>query len=106
MNPLDLQRLAVRIETLQRVPTHDWNPGDDLDLQRSLPGGRGRLVLPQPSELRKLALGPVEDHPSVADLRTWQQLLLRLESLVHDNRPGNMKRVIRDMARGRIPRFR
>ena len=35
MRPLELNRLAVRIETLMRVNTHGWAPGDELEFRNS-----------------------------------------------------------------------
>jgi len=105
MNPLEIQRLARRIEALQRQSTTGWVGGDDMILRNALPNARTRQALPDPAKLREQAVGPVEDHPEMGDFRRWLRLVLHLEGLVHDNRPGNMSRIMRDMARGRTPRW-
>jgi hypothetical protein len=95
-SPLDLDRLALRIERLQRMSTSDWSPGDELELRQAL-SERNRNRLPSPESL--LA------HPDVSegDYRIWTQILLRLEGLVHANDPRNPRRIIRDIMRGKIP---
>ena len=106
--PLDLERLAVRIETLQRASTQGWLPADDLEFRSFLPGGRGRRVLPSPQWLRDLAKQfpfPDDERALVnGEWRNWIAWALRAEGLVHDNRPNNPKRIMRDMARGKFPR--
>jgi hypothetical protein len=110
VNPLDLQRLAVRIETLQRKSTYQWHPGDDMEFKNLLPGGRGRQVLPDPEWLREKAVeiqaGTLSDDDKQAlsrDWRLWITWALRAEGLIRDNDPRNPKRMIRDMARGKYP---
>ena len=99
---LDLQRLAVRIERLQRMSRHGWHPADDLEFRNLLPGGRDRRAVPEPSELRRMA--DEKETPPPAEFRIWLQMTLHLEGLVHQNDPRNPRRIIRDMARGRFPR--
>lgn len=111
--PLDLQRLAVRVETLQRTRTHGWHPGDELEFKNALPGSRvpdPRRKLPDPKWLREKADAyPLsdEDRQELSRMwRIWIQMALRLEGLAHDNDPRNPKRMMRDMARGRFPGMR
>jgi len=101
LSSLDLQRMAFRIENLQRVNTHGWG-GDELEFRNNLPGGHDRRALPDPRKLRELA--DKKESPSQAEYQAWNQTILRLESLAHDNDPRNPKRMMRDMARGRLPR--
>lgn len=118
MNPLDLERLALRIETLQRVSTHGWMSGDDLDFKRHLPTATTWNHLPDPVRLRAIAqalrIGGAEtqSHPHVLEVmevkarwRDWISTALRMESLVRRNDPRNPRRVLHDMARGKLPRF-
>ena len=108
--PLDLQRLAVRIETLQRTRTHGWDSGDELEFKKLLPGSRGRQVLPDPDSLRTLA----NEYPTESkdqrwigqNWRNWISWTQRAEGLIQDNDPRNPKRMMRDMARGKFPRVR
>lgn len=102
VNPLDIKRIIFRIESLQRTSTHDWMGGDDLEFRNSLPGGRDPRALPEPKWLGDQA--PV-DIPQ-AKWQTWIQTCLRLESLVSRNRPGNPRRMMHDIARGKIPLHR
>jgi hypothetical protein len=106
ISPLDIKRLAVRIETLQRQRTSGWQGGDELELRNSLPGGRARNALPDPAELRDMAdRGDPEDLKTAArQWRTWISTAQRLEGLVRDNDPRNPKRMMRDMMRGKMPR--
>lgn len=102
LSPLDLQRLAYRIENLQRVVAHGWRGGDDLEFYNCLPGGRDqRRALPQPASLREMA-----DKHEAPTLRTWEMWVTvtqHLESLARYNDSHNPKRMMRDMARGRCP---
>ena len=101
ISPLDLQRLAVRIENLQHTRTHGWDNADDLEFRNLLPGGRDRRALPDPAGLREMAAkGESPDH---GDYRLWHQMALHMEGLVRQNRPDNPRRIIRDMVRGKIP---
>lgn len=118
MNPLDLERLAVRIEGLLQVRTFDWAPGDELEFKRALPP-RGLATmearpwqLPAPSSLRDVALKIKQGIPDgegyvlSAVRETYRnalQVSMRLEGLVRDNDPRNPKRMMWDMARGKFP---
>lgn len=103
-SPLELQRMAFRIENLLRISTHGWVGGDDLEFRNCLPGGHDRRVLPEPKRLRDAAQDNKGESPTQAEFQAWNQTILRLESLAHDNDPRNPKRMLRDMARGRFPR--
>jgi hypothetical protein len=108
--PLDLQRLAVRIERLQHARTREWHGGDELEFRSLMPGGRGRQVLPDPRKLRELAdRYPLEGDDERWINRNWRNWLtwaMRAEGLVRDNDPRNPKRMIRDISRGKYPRIR
>jgi hypothetical protein len=102
VSPLDIKRLALRIETLQRTSTRGWG-GDELDFRNTMPGGRARNALPDPADLRELAdSGDLKT--AARQWRTWIATAMRLEGMVRDNDPRNPKRMMRDMARGKIPR--
>lgn len=113
-SPLDLNRLASRIETLERhvqsparTSTHGWMPGDDLEFRRGLHDEyirdtRGRL--PSSQTVRAAANG--EGEVTVEAYRNAIQVCLRLESLISRNRLTSPQRMMHDMARGRLPGFR
>lgn len=110
VSPLDLQRLAVRIERLMHTRTHGWHPGDELEFKNALPNSRiqdERRKLPDPTRLREITqVTPMSDEDQKwvqQNWRLWLPLTLRLEGLIHDNDPRNPKRMMRDMARGRFP---
>jgi len=117
ISPLDLERLAVRIETLQQVSTRGWHPADELDFKARLPGSMGRLALPDPGELRELALEirkqrvdpeqrqiiDTRRKDAVRHWRTWLSVALHNEGVARDNDPRNPKRIMRDISRGRFP---
>lgn len=98
IGPLDIQRLAARIERLQQVSTHDWRGGDDLEFKNLLPGGRDRRALPDPKVLRAMT-----DSPSMSDWHLWITMASRMEGLIHQNDPRNPRNMMRAMAQGRIP---
>ena len=107
MAPLDLQRLAVRIERLQQTNYRGWSAGDDLEFANRLPGGRDtRRALPDPRELREWAktIGTDDEvRQTVArQWRLWVATAQHLESLVSRNHP--QKRMMRDLMRGKLPR--
>ena len=110
MSPLELQRLAVRIERLQRTRTHGWHSGDELEFRNHLPTGRGRQVLPTPEKLRELAdASPLDEKEArwvSANWRNWVTWAMRAEGLIRDNDPRSPKRMMRDMQRGRFPGMR
>jgi len=109
MDPLSLNRLAVRIEQLQQLSTHGWDNADSYELRMFLPGGRIPQCLPDPMGLRAdatyLQMGETP-RITVEQYRQAIQRCLRLEGLAHDNRSNNPKRLMRDMAHGRVPNFR
>lgn len=117
MNPLDLERLAVRIERLRHTSTHGWSPGDELEFRRGFPPRGPRILLYQPNELPdpvwlrevagKMRQGVVGEGWNPDTLpgiyRNALQVALRMEGLIRDNDPRNPKRIIRDLQRGRLP---
>ena len=106
MSPLDLQRLALRVETLRQKATHGWHPADSLEL-RNLLTGHGHQFLPDPQRLREIAGQQERADDDEKWLRqhwrSWLSWTMRAEGLARDNDPSNPKRVIRDMLRGRPP---
>ncbi len=96
-SPLDLKRLIYRIVQLQNINTQGWIPGDDLEFRNSLPGGSDPRALPDTKWLESQ-----ESIPSVK-WRMWISTALRLESLISRNHPNNMKRIIHNMVRGKLP---
>jgi len=112
INPLDLERLAVRIETLQRQRQSGWSNPSILDFRQHMPGGRGRpeQVLPDPAELRQMSRDIQTKTQDPADMKRvkrlwnfWTTLAMRLEGVVRDEDPRNPKKIVRDMARGKFP---
>lgn len=104
LSPLELKRMAVRIETLQRQRTHGWDNADLMQYKSLLPGGRDRRAVPDPMDLRLMADSGAM--PKLRDYQLWLNICMQLEGLVRDNDLRNPKRIMRDMARGRIPRLR
>lgn len=107
VSPLDLNRIAVRIEGLVRTSTYGWSPGDEWDM-RLLPDPRdqeGRLRLPHPDRLRTAAraAGEGESTVSLPDYHRWVRWCMDLEHHKTRNHPSHPHRVMRDMARGRFP---
>ena len=106
ISPLELQRLAVRIDSLQRTSTSGWDSGDGYEHHAKLPDSRvplgSRTRLPMPEKLRELSLG--ENVISIQDYRTWNSWCSDLEQTCHRNRPGSPQKMMRDMARGKFPR--
>lgn len=109
LNPLDLNRLALRIEGLVQTSTYGWSPGDEWDMRRLLPDPRdqeGRLRLPHPDRLRAAAKGTGEESSvtvSLPDYHKWLRWCMDLEHHKTRNHPSHPHRVMRDMARGRFP---
>lgn len=104
LNPLDLNRLATRIENLERQSTRDWMPGDDLEFKRALPDSDNPSQpwkLPSSTRVRKAAKGEID--LSVDEYRHALQVCLRLEGLIHRNRGGSVQRLMHDIVRGRVP---
>jgi len=104
MTPLDLQRLAVRIEGLLHQHTHGWDGADEMDFSARLRNPRNPRALPSPESLREMADGKRE-MPTEMQLRSWYVWTRDLEDMVRDNRPGSQKRLIRDWSRGRVPTY-
>jgi len=101
LNPLELRRMAVRIETLQRQRTHGWENAGELEYKNLLPGGRDRRALPDPLDLRLMA--DTGAMPKRQEYQLWLTICMRMEGIIRDNDPRNPKRMMRDMARGRFP---
>lgn len=89
---LDRDRLALRIERLQRTVTHGWNSGDEMEFKNLLPMGRDRRRVPDPNSLR-------EKDPEPHEWILWVAVVTRMESLAHQNEPE--RRALRDMMRGK-----
>lgn len=85
---LDRDRLALRIERLQRTATHGWDSGDELEFKNLLPTGRDRRRVPDPNSLR-------EKDPEHHEWVLWVAVVTRMESLAHQNEPE--RRALRDM---------
>lgn len=103
MTPLDVERLALRIETLQRTSTEGWHPGDENEFKASLPGASSVKALPDPTWLREQAKDPSKVQALKGSWAATIQRVLSLEHLVRRNRPGSPQRAIRDMQRGKFP---
>jgi hypothetical protein len=115
ISPLDMERLAARIERLMAMRTDGWHPADEMEFRKALPGGRGYRTLPEPSFLREVAraqkmAGPREEEEdedslgeAIEDWRMWISLALDMEGLASRNDPRNPRRMMRDMARGKFP---
>ncbi len=97
--PLDIQRMAVRIERLQHTSTHDWRGGDDLEFRNLLPGGRDRRALPDPKALR--AMAAAQTSPSMSDWQLWVTMASRMEGMIHQNDPRNVRNQMRAVMEGR-----
>lgn len=113
MDPLSFERMAVRIEALQRADTHAWD-GSEMWFRSHLPGGTARTTLPDPKYLRDLAqelrtkgADPLPENLANArqHFDSWVRLSLDMEGKVRDNDPRNPNKMIRDMAHGKPPRF-
>ena len=119
IDPLDLERLAVRIERLAQTHTHGWG-GDELEFRRGLgSNARGARTmeyrpyeLPNAQWLREVAQKirsgvPDGDGYTLSAVqkayRNGLQVCLRLEGLVQSNDPRNPRNMMRDMARGKFP---
>jgi hypothetical protein len=109
-SPLELERLAGRIERLQTINALDWGNADELDLRRMLPAPRNPRSFPDPGELRELALRWRKQQDVQADVRAlgrnwgwWLNQAMHLEQLATRNRTA-MSRVQHDLRRGRMPR--
>jgi len=107
VSPLDINRLAVRIESLMRTSTYGWSPGDEWDMRRLLSDPRdqeGRSRLPHPDRLRDAAKGTGEGSTvSLPDYHRWVRWCMDLEHHKTRNHPSHPHRVMRDMARGKFP---
>lgn len=120
VDPLDLERLAVRIERLVHTSTHGWNSGDEMSFRQGLGfnlGGGVRTMIYRPNELptvdflrqaaRSIRAGTVGEGYNPDTLsgiyRNALQVCLRMEDLVRDNDPRNPRKMMRDMARGKFP---
>lgn len=100
-SPLDLQRLAVRIERLKHTDYRSWRGGDDLEFKNLLPGGYDRRALPDPKTLR--AMADKGESPPESDWRLWVTMALRMEGMITQNDPRNPRNMMRDMMEGRGP---
>ncbi len=99
MNPNELLNMASRIDRLQRVNTQDWG-GDELEFRNKLPTGRDPRRLPDTRTLREMA--EKKQYPTPVEYRLWLTVLQHLEYLVTQNDPRSLRRVIRDVMRGKM----
>ena len=70
----------------------------------------GNIRCPEPSVLRDAArrmrareVEKAEASKLAQSYRTWITIASRLEGTARDERPDNPRKIMRDMARGRIP---
>ena len=108
MHALDLDRLATRIEVLQRTSTHGWMPGDGMEFTKQLPNPRGdtRRQLPDPVMLREASKALQRKETIEFTLRDYQaanQRIMRMEGIIRRNKPSSTQRMIYDGRRGRPP---
>jgi hypothetical protein len=96
---LDLRRLAVRIESAVNHRRQDWDQGDVMEFR----GLARRMV--SPADLRGWAKQWEIDAAAPAGIyaqyRGWLQMLVRMESLVNQNKPNSIRSRIRRMRKGR-----
>ena len=104
MTPLDMQRLSLRIETLRRQSTYGWAPADELEFRGILLNPGNPRHLPEPKALQEMA--KKGETPSPGTYQSWLHWAQHLEGLVHANRPGNPRRMMRDMMQGKVPFLR
>jgi hypothetical protein len=105
MTPLDLERLAVRIESLVNTSTNGWSASEAFDMLRLLPDpsdAEGRVRLPQTKRLREAAKRQAP-FPTPVDYQRWLRACMDLEHHVSRNRPGSPTRMMREAMRGRFP---
>lgn len=104
IHPINIERLANRIERLQQVSTHGWHPGDELEFRNQLPQSRleARYKLPDPATLRD---PEKQKGVTLQDYLNWTQRALRMETLIRNNDPRNPRRIIRDVIQGRLLRL-
>jgi hypothetical protein len=104
--------MAERIDRMTRVKTDGWTPADEDEFRSRLPSSRERDVgrkLPDPDQLRTWAEKVKQGdqtvmHLVLRDWKRWQQLLLDMTALQGRNRPSSARNMMRDMARGKLPR--
>ena len=101
IDPMELKRLAVHIESMMHVRTYDWGNADEMEFKNRLPTGRDPRRLPIPQDLRYMADKGLS--PSVQEYQTWIANLRHMEDLERRNDPRNPNKMMRDMARGRFP---
>ena len=103
--PLDLRRLALRIQQFQVTPTTGWRGGDDLQFKNQLPTGHAENKLPTPEFLRELADNYTEQQANDGEeiqlakrkWRIWIQIALRMDTLIRNNDPMNPRNQMRRM---------
>jgi hypothetical protein len=109
MSPLDLERLATRIEVLQRTSTHGWMPGDGMEFTKQLPTARTdpRYKLPDPKDLREASKALQRKETiefTIRDYQTANQRIMRMEGIIRQNKPTSTRRMIYDRTHGRFGR--
>jgi len=98
MNPRDTEALVLRIGRLQHQSIHGWMTGDGLEFSNQLPNSRvrdPRRKLPTPDVVRADGFTPQQYVDA-------NQRCLRMESLISQNRPSSVKRMMHDVTHGRI----
>lgn len=99
---IDRERLALRIERLQNQSLYNWDHGDATTFRSMLPNSRildPRRKLPTPEQVRAEDFSPQAYRDAI-------QKCNRMEGFIRDNRKGSVKRVMRDIQRGRLPGYR
>jgi hypothetical protein len=98
-NLRDLELLAARIDVVcaYRNRTAGWDSGDALEFRNLLPGSRAFKQLPSSETVRAMPTAQAAPH-----WRHWTAWILRCEGYIRDNRPGNPRRTMRDLRRGKV----
>jgi hypothetical protein len=102
MTNRDKERLVLRIEQLMRQTMNDWVPGDELEFRNQLPGSRvpdPRRKLPTPEHV-------LSEEFTAQEYRDAVQRCLRMETIAHQNRPANMRRLLHHLSRCKVRSFR
>ena len=71
IDPMSLNRMAVRIEALVFQSMHGWDNADAMDYRNRLPGGRSPNALPDPKMLREKARNRASNDITEAQYQAW-----------------------------------
>ena len=103
VGPLDLRRLAVRVESAVNAKRQDWDPADVLEFRRLA------RTLASPTDLRQWAKQwQIDGGPPKgihAQYRIWLQTLADMQGLVNRNKPGSLRRHLRRLQKKGRPTF-